>query len=262
MNVPTPVRVDEVSEHYAPAKTAETAGKCLFWVVAVVSLSMPYASTLAAPVKNGLQAGFIALAILHFAISQLSRFYLVPKAEHIRRQQMLSNAFGAALTHEKTALYYNNEYSPSMKRLGANTMENSLFSKEVAARMLIKSRFKIGGYLFCWIVAFALRHNNLEMLTGITQIVFSGEIVVQWVCLEVLRFRHQRTFEMLHAHFLHEIGGESPRAVATILDAFVSYEAAKSSAGLLLSTKVFEKLNPSLTLKWEQIRKDLKMTAG
>jgi len=261
MSETSPVRVDEVSDHYEPAKTAEITRKCLFWVIAAVSLYMPYLSTLAVPVKNGLQSGFIVLAILHFTISQMSRFYLVPKAEHIRRQQMLSNAFGTSLTHEQTALYYNNDYSPSMKRLGANAMENSLFSKEIAERMLIKSRFIICGYIICWIVAFSLRHNNLELLTWITQFVFSGEIIVQWLSLEVLRFRHQRTFELLHAHFLHEIGGGSPKAVATILDAFVSYEAAKSSAGLLLSTRVFEDLNHSLTLKWEQIRKDLNMTA-
>jgi len=259
MSEPTPVRVDEVSEQYEPAIKAEFVGKCLFWVVAALSLYVPYSSTLDASTRNVLQAGFIVLTAILFAVSQLSRFYLVPKAERIRRQQMLSNAFGASLTHEKTALYYNNEYTPSIKRLGANTMENSLFSKEVAAKMLCKSRLIIGGYLICWLFAFALRHNNLELLTGITQIVFSGEILVQWLNLEVLRFRHERTYEQLHAHFLHEIGGESPRAVATILDAFVTYEAAKSSAGLLLSTEVFNKLNPALTVKWEQIRTDLKM---
>ncbi|MDD5760223.1 MAG: hypothetical protein PHI06_14215 [Desulfobulbaceae bacterium] len=113
--------------------------------------------------------------------------------------------------------------------------------------------------MILWLLAFALRHNNLEMLTWITQIVFSGEIVVQWLNLEVLRFRCERIFEQLHAHFLHDIGACSPKAIATILDLFVSYEAAKSSAGLLLSTKVFEKLNPSLTVKWDQVRQELKM---
>lgn len=259
MSEPTPIRVDEVSEHYDSAKMAEQAGKCLFWLVGGLSLYMPYSSTLGESARNLMQAVFIVAAAVHFMLSQLSRFYLVPKAERIRRQQMLSNAFGASLTHEKTALYYNNEYTPSIKRLGANTMENSLFSKEIAGKMLIKSRFITSGYIICWLFAFALRHNNLELLTWITQIVFSSEIVVQWLNLEVLRFRHERTYEQLHTHFLYEIGEESPRAVATILDAFVSYETAKSSAGLLLSTKVFNKLNPSLTVKWEQIRKDLKM---
>ncbi len=262
MNSSGQIRIDEVSEHYESAKKAELIGKILFWIIAGCSLLIPYTSSLSfcASWKSSLQTLFIALVAVYFAISQFFRFYLVPKAERARRQQMLSNAFGTALSHETTALYYNNDYSPSVMRLGANTMENSLFGKETAAKMLIKSRIISGVYLTCWILAFASRHNNVELLTWITQLVFSGEIVAQWLNLEVLRFRHERTYEQLHAHFLHEVGEASPRATATILDAFVAYETAKSSAGLLLSTKVFNKINPSLTLKWEKIRSDLKMT--
>lgn len=189
----------------------------------------------------------------------MSRFYLVPKAERMRRKQMLSDAFGTPISHDKTSLYYNNDYTPSVQRLGANTMENSLFSKEIASEMLCEKRLFTGGYAVLWILAFSLRHNNLEILTWITQILFSGEIVAQWLNLEILRIRHDRIYERLHHHFLHEIGGDSPKAIATVLDAFVAYESAKSSAGLLLSSKVFEKLNPSLTKKWCQIRQELNM---
>jgi hypothetical protein len=41
----------------------------------------------------------------------------------------------------------------------------------------------------------------------------------------------------------------------------VEYESAKSAAGLLLPTKIFNQINPALTVKWEQIRKDLKMNS-
>jgi len=43
------------------------------------------------------------------------------------------------------------------------------------------------------------------------------------------------------------------------LDAFVEYESAKSAAGLLLPTKIFDEINPELTKRWEQIKKELKM---
>lgn len=172
---------------------------------------------------------------------------------------MLSDAFATPLSHDRTSLYYNNEYSPSVMRLGANIMENALFSKEVAGRMLHKSRAITGGYVIVWILAFALRHNNLAVLTWITQIVFSGAIVAQWMNLEFLRFRHEQTYERLHDHFLHEIGADSQRAIATVLDAFVTYEATKASAGILLSEKVFNELNPSLTERWDRIRQELNM---
>jgi len=259
MKISQPHRIDEVSQYHEPAARVGLIKKWLFWVVAFLSLCMPYSTTVGEVFHDTLKSFFIVLVICYFTISQASRFWLVPRAEGMRRKQILSDAFNAPLSHEKTSLYYNNEYSPSVGRLGANTMENTLFSKEVASKMLCKNRLVAGGYVMLWLLAFSLRHNNLEMLTWITQIVFSGEIVVQWLNLEVLRFQCDRIFDQLHSHFLHDIGAESPRAIATILDSFVAYEAAKSSAGLLLSTKEFDKLNPSLTEKWDQIRQELKM---
>ena len=260
MNEANKIRIDEVSQYYNPAAKIGFVCFILFWVNTFLSFCMLFSSVFESSVQNILQALFIVSVIIHFVISQINRFYLVPRAERMRRKQMVSDAFGITLSHDKTSLYYNNEYSPSVKRLGANTMENALFSKEVAASMLCPKRIVTGGYIAVWILAFALRHNNINVLLWITQAVFSGEIIVQWLNLEVLRFRHERTYEKLHAHFLHEIGENSQRAIATILDAFVAYESAKSSAGYLLSTKVFNKLNPKLTATWNQIRHELNMT--
>lgn len=253
-------RVDEVSQYYEPAVKIEVIGQWLFWVIAIASLYLAYSTNSADLTRNTLEAFFITTVIIYFTLSQISRFYLVPKAERNRRKQMLSDAFGTPLSHDKTSLYYNNKYAPSVRRLGANTMENSLFSKEIAARMLIKSRWITGGYATLWLLAVTLKPCNLEVLTGITQVVFSGEIVAQWLNLEVLRLRHERTYEQLHAHFLHEVGTDSPKGIATILDSFAAYETAKASAGILLSTKIFKKINPALTEKWAKIRQELKMT--
>jgi len=172
---------------------------------------------------------------------------------------MLSNALGITLLHDKTALYYNNEYPPSITRLGANTMENALFSKEIVNGMLSSKRITTGGYVTLWIILACLPHNNLNWLTWITQIVFSGTIITQWVSLEFLRIRYERTFEQLHFHFVHNINDDSLKNHAIILDAFAEYESAKSSAGCLLSSKVFSKLNTTLTDQWKQIREELKM---
>lgn len=253
-------RVDEVSGFYESAARMGKAIGALFWITAAVSLVMPYAQSLLGSIGNDIvKSVFLMLTLVQFGLSQTSRFYLIPRAERTRRRQFLSDAFGTRLTHERTALYYNNDYIPSVQRLGANAMENTLFSKEVAARMLVSKRWIVGVYLALWVLAFALRHNNLGMLAWITQIVFSGEMLASWLTLECLRFRHDRTYDQLHAHFLHGVGDDSPRAIADVLDAFVAYESAKSSAGTLLSSVVFNELNPELTAKWEQIKQDLGM---
>ena len=255
-----PQRIDEVEKSYTPIATIGRITTVLFWVNAAVSLFMSYAtSILGTTGQEALQVVFLALVLVYFTLSHFSRFSLVPQAERKRRLQMLSDAFGTPLSHDRTALFYNNQYPPSMRRLGANTMENAFFSKEVADKMLKRERLLIGGYIFVWFLAFGFRHNNLELLTWITQLVFSSEILTHWLKLEILRFRHERTFEQLHNHFLHQRGGKPSRAVADVIDAFVAYEAAKAAAGTMLSTKIFEQLNPTLTKKWEQIRRDLQM---
>lgn len=252
-------RVDEVSQHYLPAVKLELIGAFLFWLNALFSLTVLFLTMLPSLLQNLIPSVFVVTVLIQFVFSQINRFYLIPKAERMRREQILTDAFGAPLSHEKTSLYYNNSYSPSIQRLGANTMENALFSKEVAAKMLVSKRLLVGMYLVIWVLVFSFRSIELNLIMWITQIVFSGEIIVQWLNLEVLRIRQERTYEKLHAHFLHEIGGESQRAVATILDSFVAYETAKSSASYLLSSKVFSKLNPGVTEKWEQVRSELKM---
>jgi len=253
-------RVDEVSQYYAPAQKLRTISVVLFWLNAVLSFVMPYsASTIGEEWSRVLQAIFLVLVLIYFSISQISSLYLVPRAELMRRKQLLSDSFGIPLSQDYTSLYYNNSYSPSVQRLGANTMENALFSKEIALRMLVRKRFVIFGYLFAWLLAFSLRHNNLELLTWITQLLFSGEILAEWLKLEILRFRHQRTYDELYSHFLHQLGQDSSRAIANVLNAFVSYEAAKSNAGILLSTEDFQKLNPILSERWKSICQKLDM---
>jgi hypothetical protein len=254
-------RVDEVSKYYRPVESIGSVCTWLFWIIAALSLLMPYTTTVGIPasIQSLPKVIFIVLVTLRFALSQISSRYLVPKSEQMRRKQLLSDAFGTPLSHDETSLYYNNQYSPSVQRLGANTLENALFSKEITARMLQTKRFVVGGYAVAWLLAFTLRHNNLELLTWITQLVFSAEIVDQWLKMEVLRSKCEQTFDQLHAHFLHGIGESSAAAVATILDAFIMYESAKSSAGIKLSTKIFQKLNPTLSKEWEKIRRDLGM---
>jgi hypothetical protein len=253
-------RVDEISQYYSPIKKLGAINSVLFWINAALSFAMPYSISFWG--KAGaevLQAFFLVLVLVYFSISQFSSLYLVPRAELMRRKQLLSNSFGVPLSHDHTSLYYNNSFSPSVQRLGANTMENCFFSKEIASRMLSRKRVIIFGYLLAWLSAFSLRHDNLELLTWLTQLVFSGEILTEWLKLEILRFRHERTYDEIYSHFLHKLGQDSPCATANVLNAFVTHESAKSTAGILLSTNDFQKLNSTLSKRWEKICRELDM---
>jgi hypothetical protein len=255
-------RVDEVSQYYILIEKLEVISKSLFWIIATLSLATPYSISILGKMTAGiLQTVFLLLVLTYFFISQASSLYLLPRVELMRRKQMLSNSLGVSLTHERTSLYYNNSFSPSVQRLGANTMENAFFSKEISLKMLSKKRIITFGYFIAWFAAFSLRHDNLELLAWITQLVFSSEIFSQWLKLENLRFHHEQVYGDLHSLFLNRIGTETETVsiTATVLNAFATYESSKSAAGILLSKRIFQKLNPSLSEQWKQICEELDM---
>jgi len=251
-------RIDEVAKHYSLIERLEIISTILFWINSFLSCLILYSSSfIGKSGTNIIQSFFLVLVLIYFSISQVSSLCLVPKAELMRRKQLLSDSLGVPLSIEHTSLYYNNSFSPSMERLGANTMENALFSQEVASKMLYRKRIVIFGYIVLWLFAVLFRPDNFELLTIITQLVFSSEIISGWLKLEILRYHFERIYEDLHHYFLGRSEKESPSANAIILDAFASYESAKSTAGILLSTKEFQVLNPTLSKQWERTRQKL-----
>lgn len=251
-------RVDEVSKYYESAKRLSSVISIIFWVTAFLSLLVLCSSERFTHFQEVIKVLYIVLGLCYFFGSGFLSLYLIPLAERIRRKQLLSNALATPLIHEKTYLYYNNDFAPSIARLGANVMENSLFSKEIAGKMLVSVRLTVTIYIIIWIALFSVRNSSLDLLLSITQIVFSGSILLRWLQLEFLRQRHEQTFDTLYSHFL---GGHqnSTKSIATILDAFVQYETTKAISGIILSTKVFEEINNELSSKWKHLCSELKM---
>ena len=115
------------------------------------------------------------------------------------------------------------------------------------------------GLRYCYIFAFGFfailyRDTGLGLLLILTQILFSGDILIRWLKIEVLRARNESIYEKLYSLFLNKVESEDRKHIGSILDAFASYEAAKSSASIKQSTKIFNKINQKLTREWNGIR--------
>ena len=252
-------RIDEVSSYFAVAKKFDCINLVLFCISVILSFAQLFSDYGVPNIHVWIQNVFVLSVICHFINTLVVRLYLIPRAEGARRKQMLSNAFNAPLISETTSLYYNNEYSPSVQRLGANTMENSFFSKRIAENMLVKKRGLSTIYILLWLVLLIDRDAQLSLVIWVTQLIFSGGIIAAWLNLELLRFRFEQVYIQLRAHFYGNPDPNSPKSIATVLDASIAYEAAKSSAGILLSSKIFNKLNAALTREWDKIKIDLNM---
>ncbi len=252
-----PQRSDPISEKYfKPLERADAAGDWLFVGAAVVSIITVLIEKGDLPrAYNLIQGTFVVLVLSLFVAGQISRLYFSPRAEDKRREEFLSNALSVNLTHERTIGYYNNSEIDPIRKVGLNILENTHFTKAIALEMVKRERLVSGTYLAIWLVLLLNRDTDLGLISAAAQAVFGEQIISRWLRLEWLRIRSEKIFRELHRAFL---SNPAPHVLgAQILEAFSTYEATKSSASIVLSTSSFDRLNPSLTQEWEDIKASL-----
>lgn len=200
---------------------------------------------------------FIITTVLFFIADNYLSIYLIPSVEGKRRVHLLSKSLDVPLDYETTQKYYNNHIEPSILKLGAHIFENSLFAKEVTARMCTIERRKILLYAVIWITSLTIRTVNLEFIAIISQTLFASTLLTKWLKLEYLRIKNEQLYNCLYDLFLLRRDNEDARVSAKFLDYFVSYEAAKAYSGIKQSSKIFFQINDEYTEEWERIKQKL-----
>ncbi|MBM0838696.1 hypothetical protein [Staphylococcus epidermidis] len=204
---------------------------------------------------------YILVLVFFFAIDTILTVWLIPKVENTRKTHLLSDSFGLPLNDEKTKGYYNNKSSPSIFRLGLNTFENSLFSFEISKKMLIKERCKSIFSLTILLFLLISRSTHIEVLLFIVQMLFGTNIIINWIKLEKYKIETEKIYQEFRYIYLINIKhkGKINENLSKILDITIEYEVLKARMGIMLSTKIFNKINGKISEKWESIKKDLKL---
>ena len=251
-------REDQLDKHYISIERCDKWTERLFWLCALFSVGVPYSNII--PIvwlQQVLGILFIVTVAAYSVLSHYNGFCLIPYAENLRRKQLLSDALGVPLTSEQTKGYYNNEITPSITRLGASILENSFFAKNVCYEMAKTERLKVFIYFLFWIAAISCRNIDLGLVLILTQVLFSSEILIRLIKIEILRSHNVSIYNDLYSHFLNRVSPSYLPGIAILLHSFASYESAKSAASIKQSSKIFHKLNPKLSAEWEDIRKQL-----
>ncbi|WP_420475224.1 hypothetical protein [Noviherbaspirillum sp. ST9] len=250
-------KVDPIREKYfGPLETAEKWSDGLFYVTAILSVAALLVEESTYPrINAGIQVIFVIAVIASFALGQAISLYLAPRAQDRRTQDFFSAAYQVPLSHEQTTAYYNNDQADPLKKVGAQLLENSLFSKEIARAMVMTSRWQTAIYAVVWIVALLNRNASLALAATVAQVLFSEQILSRWIRLEWLKIRFEKTYSDLYRLFQAKPKADKFNAMA--LDSFTTYETAKAIGGITLSSTIFERLNPQLSLEWEQIKRTL-----
>lgn len=200
---------------------------------------------------------FAIAVVALFAIGLASRLYLTPRAEDKRRQDFFSSACGVSLTHDKTDGYYNNDFSEPIKRMAAQVLENSHFSKAIALRMAKGERTKVTAYALIWLLCLLNRQTDLGIVVAASQAVFSEQVISRWLRLEWLRMRFEKTYEDVYRLF--QSRPSASKFSAMTLESLGMYETAKANGAITLSSRVFGDMNDALSIEWDRIKAELKI---
>jgi hypothetical protein len=242
--------------YFNSVERADGATDVLFYLGAVLSFLTLFVDRHRNPeIYRWTLAVFVLVVASYFAIGLLSRLYFTPRAEHKRRQDFLSEAFGISLTPENAEGYYNNEFKESDKKLAAQTLENSFFTKALLLRVAHRERVKTLGYFALWLLLAVNRTTDIGVILAASQAVFSEQVLSKLIRVEWLRARCEKVYEDVYRLFQSKVPAQ--RFLPLALDSMLLYETAKSNAAIVIPSKLFEKLNDELSSEWADVRTKL-----
>lgn len=257
MTISNSQRSDPVGDkYYAAVAKADKASDCLFYIAAALSITVLFIDKTTWPILMRVaMAAFVLSVISLFCLGLATRLYWTPRAEEKRRLDFFTNALNVSMTHETSVNYYNNKETDPVRRMAAQLLENSHFTKSIALKMAPLERIRAIVYAIIWIICWLLPNADLGLIASATQALFTEQIISRAWRLEWLRSNCERVFEEVHQSFSSGASGDQFRAMT--LRSFSNYEMTKAIAGIALSSKIFDTENEKLSAEWEAIKRSI-----
>ena len=203
-------------------------------------------------------SGFISnincFFILAFAILNFISGSIFFDASIQRRVDFIDNSFDSSFNEDRSREYYTNENIASgIYKMAVNGFENSLFTYTISKEMITKLWLKnmIFGIL---ILIFAIGgFNNAFIL--MLQLTLPLLLLQQAIKHSLFVYRIKRVFENYKRLFndlkqLNDSKQKRPEIILNVLD----YETTLTYGGIHLDSKIYNKLNLDLSIKWDEMK--------
>lgn len=191
----------------------------------------------------------VAFAILSF-ISEMI-FY---QASIQRREDFIDNSFETTIAENRSTEYYTNENIASgVYKMAVNGFENSLFTYNIANKMT--ALLWVKNIVFAiLILSFAVFGYNGAFILLI-QLTLPILLLQQAIKHTLFVYRMKRVFENYRRLFndlknINDSEVKSPEIILNVLD----YETTLTNGSILLSSKLYDKLNPTLSTRWIELK--------
>jgi hypothetical protein len=207
--------------------------------------------------KEGLNI-FNSLLIFAYISMDILGSYLMQKAEARRRLDFIDNSFDTSLSGTKSENYFTNEMlSPGIYKMAVNCFENSLFSYSISKRMLKSLTIKNTIVVAIFILAATM--GEKEMIILFFQLSLPFLLIQQLVKLVLYVTNTENVLDNFKTLFNDLKDADYEKKTPGILRNIIQYESNISWGSILLSSKIFNKLNPSLSEEWWVLKKEYKI---
>lgn len=196
---------------------------------------------------------FTCLLAIAYFITDIAFNYFFQSAEIKRRKDFIDNSLGTHLSEQNSIGYFSNESKQTgIFKLGLNCFENSLFTKTVSSKMfnplLVKLLIVVLGF-----VALALFTDN-KTLTTVLQLSLPLTIIQQAVKLYFFKNKIESIYNQFYTIFSSTTGSQQENL---IINNVINYESTLAWGSILLDSKIFDEVNPELSILWEDIKNRL-----
>lgn len=194
----------------------------------------------------------IVTHIIYFIISSINDMILFNFAESERLKTNISNAYDIDISMKKTIGYYNNdEHKNGINKFGINCFESVFHSKSISKIMLSSETIKIVISSILWLIII-LNFNDKNFILCITQTLFSGELLNNYLKLIYYNYKNNLIFNNFYSIFV--TSKYSTKKEPLLLNYIIEYESTKRYSHILLSSSIFNKNKEKLTNEWEEIK--------
>ena len=209
-------------------------------------------------VINNVIVSLNTILITGMCIIGLLQKHGLNKAENIRRDALLDDAFGTKLGDENAIGYYDNsEIESGYKKLLANVYENSLISYNIVSKM--RNRMIVPGLILgitiipCIMIGFL----NVGFSVPLLQLFMSGVFVEKMYFLSTymtnVKWVMDRAKEI--SENLSQGRRINEKTLVKILQLLLRYETNISRNQIILNEKIYNQMNPQLTETWSNLKK-------
>lgn len=240
---------DDVSKYYNRINFFERILKFIF----ISNLFLLIPSIINFKFQNLCFGISIVLSIIYVIITKAIDIYLKNRAEIERRKTFIKNSFNADITTNNTYNYYNNEEKESIRKMGVNCFENTFFTKFILDKMVFEETLKIFiVFLFYFVLLTQTKSlKGLALLFG--QTLFFLEYFFKFIRFQYFRTQVNHIYDQLYDIFIISTTKKENIFTARVLDAIMNYECLKYYCKISLSSKIFNKYNPVLSKKWDDL---------